>query len=687
MLIVVRVLRPGLAHGPELGAQPLDPRGRFRAPRGEGVIRRVLAHDHSLTERSDGSTPMTRRGMLARVARMPSVARLTLSLLLAAGFAGAVLTPALAPSPAAAAPLASDTSDFTFDSFDADYTLSREADGTATLQVVETIVARFPDFDQNRGIIRAIPNDYDGVPLNTVVSGVVDENGTPVYFEAVDSGEFIELALGTDEFVRGVQTYVITYTHQNVVRSFDDTAADEFYWDVNGTGWAQPFGRVSATVTVDDEVAPELTGNAACYVGTFGDETECPIEQTQNTFTASATDLAPEETLTVAIGFAPDTFLTPEPVLPPEPGPTPLWLHVLSGGVGLASLGALGAAIVSRVRSSRNAPGRGVIIPQYSEPVGIDILQSAHLVGRPAAAIPAAVVRLAVRKNLRILAYAVGDDDNAPYTLQFLSNERAEDLDLALLDALFGADREPGTLTPYGEYDSALAARLDALSTAASTSISTEGFKRKPTGRVTGVLLLVAQWVFIALGLGMFVVAAAAFVEPSPLAALAIAIAFASGFVAFALAIRPLQLTEKGREAKDYLEGMKLYLTVAEEERLRVLQSPSGAERVDVGDNLELIKLYEKLLPWAVVWGVEDEWMRELQVRVAATDTTPDWFVGRNGFEVALFSSAVRGMTATTTAPVSTSTWSGSSGGSFSGGSFGGGFSGGGGGGGGGGGR
>ena len=75
-----------------------------------------------------------------------------------------------------------DTSEFTFDSFHADYSLSRDTDGTSRLAVVETIVARFPDFDQNRGIVRAIPNDYDGVPLNTVVESVTDATGAPVPF-------------------------------------------------------------------------------------------------------------------------------------------------------------------------------------------------------------------------------------------------------------------------------------------------------------------------------------------------------------------------------------------------------------------------------------------------------------------------------------------------------------------------
>lgn len=604
---------------------------------------------------------------------MRTPARLALALTLAAGFALA-----LAPTAATA-----DTSDFTFDSFDAEYTLSREADGTSTLLVVETIVARFPDFDQNRGIIRAIPDDYDGVPLNTSVISVTDQNGTDVYYESVYSAGFIELYLGTDEFVRGAQTYVISYTQQNVVRSFDDTASDEFYWDVNGTGWQQPFGRVSATVTLAPDVAAALTGNTACYVGAFGENEFCTIEDAGGTFTAAATELSPFETLTVAIGFAPGTFLTPEPTPPPEPQEVPLWMHLLSGGIGLASVGALGAAIVSRVRAGSGAKSRGAIIPQYSEPEGFDILQAAHLIGRSSAGMPAVIVRLAVRKNLRILAYAV-ENNTAPYTLQYLSDDGTDVLDLAVLEALFGVDRAAGALKPYGKYDSALSSRLDELSARALSSIVDDGFKRLAPGIGFGWLMLLAQWLFMALAGAAIIVSTVLFINISPLAFLSLTGAFIAGFFAFGLAIRPPQFTEKGREARDYLEGMKLYLTVAEEERLRVLQSPQGAERIDVGNNLELVKLYEKLLPWAVIWGVEDQWMRELALRVAATDTTPDWFVGTNGFEVSLFNTAVRGVTATTLAPSSSRSGSGSS---FSGGSFGGGFSGGGGGGGGGGGR
>jgi uncharacterized membrane protein YgcG len=597
---------------------------------------------------------------------------------------GLLLTLALVAIPL---PAAADTSDFTFDSFDADYTLSRLSDDTSQLAVVETIVARFPDFDQNRGIIRAIPNTYDGVELNTVVQSVVDENGTDVYYEADDTGDFIELALGTDEFVQGPTTYVISYTQQNVVRSFADTASDEFYWDVNGTGWAQPFGRVTATVRVDPSLETALSGNTACYQGVQDSGTPCADIQSPEPllYTASANNLGPGENLTVVIGFAAGTFLTPEPVLPPQPLPVPLPYHLLSGLIGLLSLAGLIAAIVARVRAGRGHPGRGTIIPEYSEPPMVTIMQAAHLMKRPTTAIPAAIVRLAVRKNIRILAYAVVPGGE-PYTLQYLTSDRANDEDLALITALFGTSPEAGKLREFGQSHQDLATRLQAISSNANLSLEEEGLLRRAPGIGVGILLVLAQ---VVLAIATFALAGwmfAQFTNVSPWL-IASGIVGTAVFVATcALAYRPLQPTAAGAEARDFLLGMHMYLTLAEQDRLRALQSPSGAERVNVDDNRELIKLYEKLLPWAVLWGVEDEWMKELAIRVESEPEQPDWFVGSNGFNAAIFASTVHGFSAAATPPPST--WSSSSGGStFGGGSFGGGFSGGGGGGGGGGGR
>ena len=94
-----------------------------------------------------------------------------------------------------------------------------------------------------------------------------------------------------------------------------------------------------------------------------------------------------------------------------------------------------------------------------------------------------------------------------------------------------------------------------------------------------------------------------------------------------------------------------------------------------------VLKLNERLLPYAVLFGLEREWVRELAALYEARGETPDWYSGRDGFNARAFSVAVSSFSS-----ASSTSWSGSSSSSSSSGSGGGGSSGGGGGGGGGGG-
>jgi hypothetical protein len=58
------------------------------------------------------------------------------------------------------------------------------------------------------------------------------------------------------------------------------------------------------------------------------------------------------------------------------------------------------------------------------------------------------------------------------------------------------------------------------------------------------------------------------------------------------------------------------------------------------------VKLYEKLLPFAVLWGVETEWNKELAIYYEQNSASPDWFVGTNEFNASLFSGALAGLSA-----------------------------------------
>src|SRR5690606_32242738 len=136
------------------------------------------------------------------------------------------------------------------------------------LTTTEELVAVFPPYDQNRGIRRQLVTSYNGHPTGLAVVSVTDENGVPRNYESESlDDDILELTIRDSQYVHGAQTYVITYTQRDVTRYFDDTGVDEFYWDTNGTGWAQPFGTITARVHLTPQLSTALTGDISAYSG------------------------------------------------------------------------------------------------------------------------------------------------------------------------------------------------------------------------------------------------------------------------------------------------------------------------------------------------------------------------------------------------------------------------------------
>src|SRR5690606_31062229 len=199
---------------------------------------------------------------------------------------------------------------------------------------------------------------------------------------------------------------------------------------------------VTARVHVDASAAAVLSGDAACYLGALGSGEQCEVERTDaNTggavFSATARDLGPFETLTVAIGFEAGTFTqvapVPVPGGPGGPGSSPDYPPPFApvsgaaaglidaatyGSIALIVLGIAGTA-VWRFRRPASSKGTGIIVPQYTEPKGITVLEAAELIGRGRYGVAAQIVSLAVRGKLRILDYPV-TASGARYTLQLI---------------------------------------------------------------------------------------------------------------------------------------------------------------------------------------------------------------------------------------------------------------------------
>ncbi|HEY8589789.1 MAG TPA: DUF2207 domain-containing protein, partial [Naasia sp.] len=463
---------------------------------------------------------------------------------------------AIAAPAIAAAPAAADVDDFSFSSMEVDYILGRDDDGRSTLTTVERLTAEFPNFDQNRGILRALPEVYEGTPTELAVVSVTDEDRTPREYEAESEDGFLELTIAGEDYVQGTQVYVITYEQRNVTLFPDDADVEEFYWDVNGTGWAQPFGQVTARLSLEDDLADSLTGDAACYVGAEGATARCDIVREDagegTLLTAGVRDLAPYENMTISVGFEPGTFTPRDSSLFASPFAIPLLASVA------LLLAAIAAAVVHRVTRLRDAPGRPVTVPEYLPLAEPDLLVSSVLLHKQSRGVAATLVSLAVRGVLRIVEVEAGrkpkfalellDRDGRP---RFGSGPRgASAAENRLMDAVFGAgDARPRVV--LDPKDTALSRRIHNATTRRSKDAVAQGYQRKPPTR---------PWVILAIAGGVGLTLTALF------AILLLDDARGGWLPAIALLLVPLgvltwilparrPLTSTGAEVRDHLLG------------------------------------------------------------------------------------------------------------------------------------
>ncbi|MGB3945479.1 MAG: DUF2207 domain-containing protein [Candidatus Saccharimonadales bacterium] len=566
-----------------------------------------------------------------------------------------------------------DVNDFQISSYDMTLRLSRDAEMRSVLKTEETIVAEFPFVNQNHGIERAIPKQYDGHSTSLEVISVKDGNGSIREYTTYDdeNGNKIIRIGNANTYVQGKQTYVITYQQRDVTRYFSNTNADEFYWDTNGTAWRVPIEKLNVRLIIDEALAKSATGNVSCYQGYSGSKAECEIVREDDvTLAMQATKLAPGQNITIATGFSKGTFGSYKMSFFETIMQVWVWLQIALAVVAVGTVAYLGY----RLYRLRNRPDEiGTIVPEYLPPIDASVSLAALVAkGGVRSSVAAQWIDLAVRHYIKL--YQVKEKSlfrPAQFEVELIRSPH--DLkweELALLQDSFitGTSLKIGDRLNFEtlKKDTGYATRLQSHASTLKDRIKGEYGLRSEDEKGKRALRQWATWLFIA----------AVLLLSPPLAVAA--------FCAFGMSWYVHPLTDKGLALRRYLSGLKEYIGVAEAERLQMLQSPEGAAKVaavsqGVESNVQLIKLYERVLPYAVLFGLEKQWNEQLGAYYEQAHTSPEWFSGSSGvYNAAAFSSVMSGF--------SSAASYGSSSSSDSGGSSGGGSSGGGGGGGGGGG-
>lgn len=525
-------------------------------------------------------------------------------------------------------PVFAGVNDFYFSEFSADYYLSRDTDGISKLEVAEELTAVFPNFNQNKGICRDIPfTNQDGA--NVTLPDLNRSNvkvfrnfaPEPIYSIEKDRG-FYEVCTGTEEYVLGEQTYTFEYEFSKVVTDFSDH--QELYWDTNGNGWDQEFKMVGVDVYVDEEILDDLTGEVWCYVGKYGEsgQERCEVVKYDDGFYFSAENLKPGENLTFDIEFKPGTFVVP------EPKKNYVFVFALVA-TSIICVVVLIYAIWKYLKNrEKETYFKGFFVkPEYQPSTKYSLEELAELyMGKKKDMKVAVFLDLVVRKRIELISE--GKKNWAFKVLDLTDTGKEERVLLAILNG--------GRYPKVGETVSIVARKPSVTLAELGRSFYSTIRQGLVSGGMVGdnyvmgetktntllaalIVNLVFVWPFLAFMIFGTVFTFAEDIFTGYVMVLSNEFVFLLAAILFVTVLlwtffnykanRFKNITKRGIEAEKYMEGLELYIRMAEKDRLQFLQSVKGVDVSAKG----VVRLYEKLLPYAAVFGLEKSWMEEME--------------------------------------------------------------------------
>ncbi len=533
-------------------------------------------------------------------------------------------------------------------------------DSSGDLEIRETITAKF-DGAWN-GLYRAIPVKYRTPQGFSWTVGLEFEGaageGSALRTETSREGHYLKYKIWLPGAVDAVKTIVLRYRVRNGLRFFDEH--DELYWNVTGDEWDVPIEAASAVI----ELPPGAAGvRATAFNGVYGSasrDAEVDIEGRHVTITMPHR-LNFREGLTAVVGW--DKGLVPEPTAVertagflranwPLALPIPVFLLAFT-------------VWRRRGRDPRQRP----ITVQYEPPARLTPAEAGTLLDHSTDMrdVTATLVDLCVRGYLkleerdeRMLFGLIGDREYVIHRLKPRPDWRALPAhEQRLLEGLFEDDAASVELS---ELKDEFYTSIDGIKNGIFDRLLERGYYRARPDRVQ------AGWVFAGVVLGVITAmgggALSASLSMTPVPFIAAGVLIALTLIGFGL-VMPAR-TEAGARTLEQVLGFEEFLRRVEKENFeRVVKTP---------------ELFDRFLPFAMAFGVEQKWAKAFQ---GIYTQPPTWFVGSGpitAFNASHFSSRLADFSGRAGSTLSSSPRS-SSGSGFSGGSSGGGGGGGGGGG------
>lgn len=564
-----------------------------------------------------------------------------------------------------------------------DYQVEIEVAEDGVLEVTEHIFITSQRDKIVHGIDREIPLAFiaaDGHRARSYLTVLdVERDGEPENYEIIETNRGAVIRIGSSDIKLAAADHLYSIDYQiNRVVSYSDEH-DRLIWNVNGTEGRLPIDAFSVRVALPEGAEPLAVH---VYTGYFGEHgKDAIVRKFGNEITFEATrPYAPGENMTIEL-------LLPKGVIqPPDEETLSQWEYddyasIISVAVTFAWSALL--ALFLWFLFGRD-PRPGVIVPRWDSPGGISPGRVNYSFSRnfePGfwTAFSASVIDLAVKGKV------VLEDLEGGITVRRVSDE--EDSRLPTEQAVILEMLPPvGESFRFNRENAAETGKLgEAFSNAIVTEVGRKHYKPRRWIWINfGLLMfltlvvresdftvgveyldgvLPSHWI-AAMAAWFFATKAVLkwrtllFASPQTDAkarssillnlSIAAAILLVSVLIIYANAPVPRdnlllvfmlmmlatlvwafigRFSRQGREVMDGIEGLRLYLELAEKDRMALADAPKMSPAH-----------YETLLPYAVALGVEKAWSEHFETALAEAHTTntqgdyhPTWYVPKTG--------------------------------------------------------
>lgn len=404
-----------------------------------------------------------------------------------------------------------------------------------------------------------------------------------------DENGWAVLRIGdADTYIEGTYVYTVDYTLKySGISYFDEN--DEVFLNVIGPGWNIPIENASANVKLPGKILESI-----CFTGPDGSQLQdCTINQTsENSFS-----IKPNSTLNAYEGY---TFAVKLPKGSIEDTTKQQFLLGILSNIGVLLPFPVGIFLFGFLRKKyRNE--RLTIIPYYEPEKDMDSLLAATLLSpvyKPKN-ISAAIIELATKGYFKIREYE-------KKKFEFVKNEKNIDELPAHLKKIVDTIFALGDTVQLSKLTSFFEASTNAYSLCLD-HLKEEEIFNKNTQKLKPILLVVSFLAFFFT------------ISSSSIFILTASIGWMVGIIISSILLIIFSVgidikTVKGNEIYHKLLGLKLYIKTAEKHRIEFHNDPK-----------KYMGVFEKLLPYAMIFGLEKKWAEEFKDIYIQN---PDWYEG-----------------------------------------------------------